>query len=98
MSCDDQVYMMRPRMMRPSNKHLNEIDTSKELLREPVFDDTQRINNKLFWASDYSQPSLDGGPSLDSDIITPVKPRLSRCDLNASARTHTFSRFAMEKS
>jgi hypothetical protein len=81
-----------------NNDTLNEKDTSLEMERAPVYDDTYRINNKMFWMSDYSQPGQDNLPSLNNEIITPYRPVSGKDAMLYLSGVHKISRYCSEKS
>jgi hypothetical protein len=80
------------------DKTLNDMESSLYHAREPVYDDTYRINNEMFWMSDYSQPGQDAKASLNDDIITPIRPVSGSAALNYLSGLHHVSRFGCEKS
>ena len=80
------------------NNTLNDMESNNSLAREPVYDDTYRINNQMFWMSDYSQPGQDTKASLNDDIITPIRPVSGSNALKYLSGLHHISRFGSEKS
>jgi hypothetical protein len=80
------------------NDTLNDKDTEPQMTRMPVYDDSCRINNQTFWMSDYSQPSQDDRPSLNDDVITPIRAVSSIDDIDNLSKIHMVSRFGCEKS
>jgi hypothetical protein len=81
-----------------SDNTLNEKESSIEMYRQPIYDDTSRINNRMFWMSDYSQPGQDNLPSLNNEIITPIKPVTGQDALRYLSGVHQISRYCTEKS
>lgn len=77
---------------------LNDMESSNSHSREPVYDDTHRINNEMFWMSDYSQPGQCDMTSLNDDIITPIRPVSGSNALKYLSGLHNISRFGSEKS
>ena len=80
------------------NRTLNDIESSSYRVREPVYDDTYRINNRMFWMSDYSQPGQDTKPSLNDDVITPIRAVSGADAIKYLSGVHNVSRFGSEKS
>jgi hypothetical protein len=78
---------------------LNDLESNAHLARVPVYDDTYRINNQMLWMSDYSQPGQDNSrPSLNDDIITPIRPISGSDALKYLSGVHQVSRFGCVKS
>lgn len=77
---------------------LNDIESTAQMKRVPVYDDTARISNKLFWESDYSHPERDSRPDLNEDVITPVRPAMNCNGMEYMSDMHKMSRFGSEQS
>jgi len=80
------------------NNSLNDMETSEQMCRSAVYDDTARINNQIFWLSDYSHSGFDSGKDLNDDILTPIVPVTGNDAMNYYANMRHVSRFGCEKS
>lgn len=81
------------------DKTLNDLESSSQMAREPVYDDTYRINNQVFWMSDYSQPGQkDVQGTLNDDVVTPMRAIAGNDAVNYLSGVHLVSRFGCEKS
>ncbi len=77
---------------------LNDMESGSIRARHPVYDDTYRINNQMFWMSDYSQPGQDMNRSLNDDVITPIRPVSGADAMNYLSGVYKVSRFGCEQS
>jgi hypothetical protein len=66
--------------------------------RLPVIDDTNRIDNTLFWATDFSHPERDPRPDLNDAVITPIKPVSGQNAIEYMAGIHHVSRYGTDYS
>ena len=81
-----------------SQNTLNDLDSVSGKRRAPVYDDTSRISNQVFWQSDYSHPERDIRPNLNEEIITPIRPTLNYDGVEYMSDLHKMSRFSCEQS
>jgi hypothetical protein len=81
-----------------SQNTLNDMDLVLGKRRTPVYDDTSRISNQVFWQSDYSHPERDIRPNLNEEIITPIRPTLNYDGVEYMSGLHKMSRFSCEQS
>lgn len=88
----------RLRQMPSCQNTLNDIESTSQLKRVPVYDDSARISNKVFWQSDYSHPDRDSRPDLNEAIITPVRPTMNCNGMEYMSDMHKVSRFGSEQS
>ncbi len=81
-----------------ADKTLNDLDMACQTKREPVYDDTSRIDNSIYWMSEYSHPQYDTGKNLNDDVLTPIRPVSGSDDISRFSNMHNVTRFGCERS